>query len=503
MAQARRPLPRATADREPRARARCTGSSTAGCPRSRRCRSARARALGARRRSARDVLIGCAGTTTGRSHSISRTERCFESLRLKQELEQLLRARQFARRQRAARAAGIERWRSSAPAMRSTATSPATWRCAWRRRPAASRASWPRRSSPRCRQPARGARRGRRRRLHQLLPGARGLRARAGGDPRAGRALRRRATSRRRRARAARVRLRQSRPDRCTSATAARPPTAPRWPTSCAAVGFSVAREYYINDAGRQMDILAVSTWVRYLRSLRRDAAVSGERLSRRLRARRWRSSCCAAAGETLRRPAAAVLAGLPADAPGGRQGGLHRCADRARARAHRRGRLSARCSSCRSTAMLADIREDLGRVRRRLRPLVLRARAGSRAARSTTRSRVLERAGAAVSQGRRAVVPRHASSATRRIAWWCARTARRPTSPPTSPITCEKRERGFARLIDVLGADHHGYVARVRGGPDRHGRARRVPRGRPDPVREPVPRRRERSRWASARRSS
>jgi arginyl-tRNA synthetase len=27
------------------------------------------------------------------------------------------------------------------------------------------------------------------------------------------------------------------------------------------------------------------------------------------------------------------------------------------------------------------------------------------------------------------------------------------------------KRERGFARLIDVLGADHHGYVARVRAG--------------------------------------
>jgi arginyl-tRNA synthetase len=27
-----------------------------------------------------------------------------------------------------------------------------------------------------------------------------------------------------------------------------------------------------------------------------------------------------------------------------------------------------------------------------------------------------------------------------------------------------QKRERGFTRLIDVLGADHHGYVARVRG---------------------------------------
>ena len=32
-----------------------------------------------------------------------------------------------------------------------------------------------------------------------------------------------------------------------------------------AAAGFSVSREYYVNDAGRQMDILAVSAWLRYL----------------------------------------------------------------------------------------------------------------------------------------------------------------------------------------------------------------------------------------------
>jgi len=31
------------------------------------------------------------------------------------------------------------------------------------------------------------------------------------------------------------------------------------------AVGFKVMREYYVNDAGRQMDILAVSVWMRYL----------------------------------------------------------------------------------------------------------------------------------------------------------------------------------------------------------------------------------------------
>ncbi|MEY4592515.1 MAG: hypothetical protein RIR18_1410 [Pseudomonadota bacterium] len=31
--------------------------------------------------------------------------------------------------------------------------------------------------------------------------------------------------------------------------------------------GWDVTREYYVNDAGRQMDILAVSTWLRYLQS--------------------------------------------------------------------------------------------------------------------------------------------------------------------------------------------------------------------------------------------
>jgi arginyl-tRNA synthetase len=32
-----------------------------------------------------------------------------------------------------------------------------------------------------------------------------------------------------------------------------------------AAAGYDVSREYYVNDAGRQMDILALSTWLRYL----------------------------------------------------------------------------------------------------------------------------------------------------------------------------------------------------------------------------------------------
>lgn len=39
------------------------------------------------------------------------------------------------------------------------------------------------------------------------------------------------------------------------------------------AVGFKVMREYYVNDAGRQMDIIAVSVWLRYL-------AICGEKIT-------------------------------------------------------------------------------------------------------------------------------------------------------------------------------------------------------------------------------
>ena len=40
------------------------------------------------------------------------------------------------------------------------------------------------------------------------------------------------------------------------------------------AVGYEVCREYYVNDAGRQMDILALSVWVRYLELCNRRIAL-------------------------------------------------------------------------------------------------------------------------------------------------------------------------------------------------------------------------------------
>ncbi len=54
------------------------------------------------------------------------------------------------------------------------------------------------------------------------------------------------------------------------------------------------------------------------------------------------------------------------------------------------------------------------------------------------------------------------------------------------------KRERGFEHLLYVWGADHHGYIARLRAGLTALGRSAGVFRGAPGAVRLAVSRRRE-----------
>ena len=54
--------------------------------------------------------------------------------------------------------------------------------------------------------------------------------------------------------------------------------------------------------------------------------------------------------------------------------------------------------------------------------------------------------------------------SATTRTAC-CERSNGEPTYFASDvAYLLDKRARGFDRLIDVFGADHHGYVARLRG---------------------------------------
>jgi arginyl-tRNA synthetase len=84
-----------------------------------------------------------------------------------------------------------------------------------------------------------------------------------------------------------------------------------------AAAGHRVAREYYVNDHGRQMDILAVSVWLRYLELSGESVTfpINGYRgeyiydIAREVRSRH---------GDELRHPGHVVFDGLPADGEDG-----------------------------------------------------------------------------------------------------------------------------------------------------------------------------------------
>ena len=227
------------------------------------------------------------------------------------------------------------------------------------------------------------------------------------------------------------------------------------------AAGFVVAREYYINDAGRQMDILAVSAWVRYLELLGEplpfpDNGYRGDYvrpLAQQLRA---------TLGETLRREAAAVLAGLPPDAPAGdKDAYIDALIARARELIGADG--FRRVLQLSLAAMLADIRNDLGEFGVHFDHWTSEREFAESGAIDHALE-VLERAGHLYrEQG--AVWFRATSFGDEKDRVVVRENGQKTYFASDIAYHLAKRERGFARLIDVLGADHHGYVARVRAG--------------------------------------
>jgi arginyl-tRNA synthetase len=228
-----------------------------------------------------------------------------------------------------------------------------------------------------------------------------------------------------------------------------------------AAVGFDVTREYYINDAGRQMDILTVSTWLRYLEALGEilPFPANGYRgdyvrpLAQKLQSQ---------VGEALRRPAAAVLANLPADAPeGDKEIYIDALMDRAKQLIGTDGFQSVLELALKE--MLADIRDDLQQFG------VAFDRWYSE--RSLGDSGAIDRALARLeAQGRLfrqdgAVWFRATEFGDEKDRVVVRDNGQKTYFASDIAYHLEKRERGFERLVDVLGADHHGYIARVRAG--------------------------------------
>jgi arginyl-tRNA synthetase len=228
-----------------------------------------------------------------------------------------------------------------------------------------------------------------------------------------------------------------------------------------AAVGFSVEREYYVNDAGRQMDIFALSVWLRYLELCSEELAFptngyQGDYVQAIARA------MLAQAGTRFKRPAAEITERLPPDAPAGDQE-THIDALIARARELLGSDGFREVLKVALAAMLHDIRSDLEEFGVEFDHWASeRALADSGAIeRALTR---LEREGNLYREDG-ALWFRAEKFGDEKNRVVVRENGQKTYFASDIAYHLQKRERGFQLLIDVLGADHHGYVARVRAG--------------------------------------
>ncbi|MFN2308244.1 MAG: arginine--tRNA ligase [Gammaproteobacteria bacterium] len=226
------------------------------------------------------------------------------------------------------------------------------------------------------------------------------------------------------------------------------------------AIGYRVHREYYVNDAGRQMDILAASVYLRYLE-------LCGEAFTFPSNGYKgdyvWDigATLHRSHGDALRHAAEAVFQDIPADAPAGGDKETHIDALIARARTLLGPGRYREVFDLGLDTILDDIRRDLaefgvsydawfsersltedGTVARTLDRLKdsghVYAKDGALWFRSTDYGDEKDR-----------VVVRDNGQTT----YFASDIA----------YHMNKLERGYSRVIDIWGADHHGYVPRVK----------------------------------------
>jgi arginyl-tRNA synthetase len=229
-----------------------------------------------------------------------------------------------------------------------------------------------------------------------------------------------------------------------------------------AANGYAVHREYYINDAGRQMDILAVSIWMRYLEAcgetFRFPAnGYKGEYI------REISADLLQKVDSRLARPEGELFGNLPPDEPegGDKDAYIDAVIERARSLIGEQGFREVLDLGLKE--ILGDIEQDLGEFGVHFdrwyseRSLEENGAIDRALERLRRQDHVYEKDGAlwfrATTFGdeKDRVVVRENGVKT----YFASDIA----------YHLEKRERGFDILLDILGSDHHGYVARVRAG--------------------------------------
>ena len=226
------------------------------------------------------------------------------------------------------------------------------------------------------------------------------------------------------------------------------------------AVGFKVHREYYVNDAGRQMDILGTSVWLRYL-------DLCGEQLSFPSNGYKGDYIWDIAAtihrehGDAYRHPADVVFSNIPDDEPAGGDKEIHIDALIARARELLGEQDYTHIFDTGLDTILDDIRhdlEDFGITYQdwfRERSLTRSGKVERTIERLKASGHTYEKGGALwfrstdYGDEKDRVIVRENGATT----YFASDIA----------YHADKLERGFERVIDIWGADHHGYVPRVK----------------------------------------
>lgn len=223
--------------------------------------------------------------------------------------------------------------------------------------------------------------------------------------------------------------------------------------------GFDVHREYYVNDAGRQMDILATSVWLRYLEGC-------GEQVV--FPANGYRGEYVAEIADELQQKygnklcfsAVDVFDGVPADEPDGgdKEAHIDGLIERAKTLL---GEHYQTVFELGTNAILDDIRDDLAAFGTEYdnwfseRSLVDKGLVDAAIDKLKATGLLYQENGA----------------------WWFRstdfgdekdRVVVRDNGQPTyfaSDIAyhLHKYQQGFEHIIDIWGADHHGYIARVK----------------------------------------
>lgn len=226
------------------------------------------------------------------------------------------------------------------------------------------------------------------------------------------------------------------------------------------AVGFDVHREYYVNDAGRQMDILATSVWLRYLDESGEvftfpSNGYQGEYV------RNIAGELKTEFGNQFLLSASQVFEDIPADEPDGGDKEMHIDALTNKAKSLL-GEANYRIIFDKGlNAILNDIRDDLAEFGTEYDEWF--------SERSLVESGDVDKAVEVLKAAGHLYQDKGA--------WWFKSTAFgdekdrvvvRDNGQATyfaSDIAyhLNKYQRGFDRIIDIWGADHHGYIPRVK----------------------------------------